>query len=80
MNDVVHDNVKEVESEVTPVEGNIAEKLITAAESGSDGDISAAIGAAKNYHQSSGKSISQRLYDKRAEKLATLFQRPMVKI
>lgn len=73
INDTVHENVKEVESEVTPVEGNIAETLITAAESGSDGDIAAALGSAKNYHQTSGKPIRQRLHTKRDAKLAALF-------
>jgi hypothetical protein len=73
LTEVIHQNVAEVESEVLPAEGNIAEKLLTAAESGNDGDIQIAMASAHHYHQTSNAKILQRLTSQRDHKVTKLF-------
>lgn len=73
LTEVIHQNVAEVESEVLPAEGNIAEKLLMAAESGNDGDIQIAMASASHYHQTSNAKILQRLTTQRDHKITSLF-------
>lgn len=62
--DAMIQHVEDVEQDFENVEGNIQEKLANAAASGQDGDIKAAMGLAKNYHQKSTHHAHKQLTSK----------------
>lgn len=74
ISDAIHESVKDTESELSPVEGNIAENLIKAAESGADGDISAALSSASSYHQNSSSKVKQVLQKRKLARIQKIFQ------
>jgi hypothetical protein len=67
--EAVHESVQDTESELAPVEGNVAENLIKAAESGSDGDISAALNVAASYHSHSNSRVGGVLKKRRNKRV-----------
>jgi len=63
--DTLKSHIDEVEGEMIPVEGNIAEKLVNAAEKDDDHDIQAALALASTYHAKSTQHVKEQLSKKR---------------
>jgi len=69
------DLVHQTEQEVSTAEGNIAENLVQAAESGGDQDISQALNQAQQYQQSSDQKIKKHLSDQMTQQVSQIFQK-----
>lgn len=56
--------VQDTENQFIQEEGNVAEKLLQAADQGGDGDIATALNMAQQYHQTSSQRAKQVLSQK----------------
>lgn len=65
--------VTQTEQEFAQAEGNIAEQLAKAAESGSDGDIITAMATASQYHKTSDPVAVQKINQRRDQALQGVF-------
>jgi L-aminopeptidase/D-esterase-like protein len=65
--------VAQTEQEFNQAEGNIAEQLAKAAESGNDGDIITAMATASQYHKTSDPVAMQRISQRRDHALEAVF-------
>ena len=67
-------NIEATEQELSTVEGNVAEKLVKAAESDNDHDITAALGTAQVYHSKSNSYAKHTLKKKKKKLITNIFK------
>ena len=63
----------DTEQEFDTAEGNIAEQLLVASESGADGDIAAALNQAKSYHSQSNPYAKKKVEERKRRYVRNVF-------